>query len=184
MYNTKTTGNPVEQYQIKTIIDRLEQYRKYQQTIQREKSKRRQNEKKKAFTKIKRDSYRKAYSSAHTTKPVSNPYKYLYEHHRIAIDPNLSNRYKSKPIYQFYEFRHLMLPKSDYEISAGQAWNGLKNSWRGYKISKDKKNKDNMKAYAFTTQRWADMLELPMIPDFDESSLESFLNSRKLKLED
>jgi hypothetical protein len=176
-YRKKRNTNDSERHQILNIIDRLEKYDKYKKAVKRERSIRLRQQKNKAFTRIKKESFRRAYFNP---KSIVNPYTYMYEKHSMAIDPNLEKRYKSKPIYMFVEFRYLMLPKSDYEISAGQAWGGLIKSWTGYRTSKFMKNKEDMKRYAFVTQRWADMLELPMIPDFDESSLESFLNSRKL----
>jgi hypothetical protein len=176
-YRTREFTNASDKHQILNIIDRLEQYDEYRKSIKQQKSVKVRCAKAKALTRIKKESFRRVYF---TPKGLDNPYVHMYEKHSIIVDPALEKRYKSKPIYMFHEFRQLMLPKSDYEISAGQAWCGLKKSWVGYKASKTEKNKGNMKTYAFVTQRWAYMLELPYIPDFDESSLESFMNSRKL----
>jgi hypothetical protein len=172
----KDGGESDNQFSINNIIKRLEDYKKYQQTIQKEQRDKERKKIRKALKKIKKESFKRVYYR----KPVINPYLHMYEKHHITVDPRLEERYNSRPLYSLFEFRHLHLPKSDYEIKAGQAWGGLINSWKGYKIAKDNEDRVLTKKYAFTTQRWAWMLELPMIPDFDESSLESFENSRRL----
>lgn len=174
--NNKFNNSSFDQFNINSIVERLEGYREYQKAIKKEKKKAQDKKDKKLLKKIRRESYRKAFFK----KAVHNPYIYMHEKHRIAIDPRLEQRYNSRPIYTFFEFRHLLLPRSDYEIKAGQAWDGLIKSWKGYKISKSLGKKVLTKRYAFTTQRWAWMLDLPLIPDFPECSLSSFENSMGL----
>jgi hypothetical protein len=174
--NNRKFTSTHDQFSILSIVERLEGYKKYQQQIRKEIKKKEDIKVKKLLKRIRKESFRKAYFR----QPVLNPYIEMYEKHRIAVDPKLEARYNSRPLYTFYEFRHLHLPRSGYEIQAGQAWNGLIKSWKGYEISKSMKKKVLTKRYAFTTQRWAWMLDLPMIPDFPESSLESFMNSQNI----
>ena len=97
-----------------------------------------------------------------------NPYVHLYNNYHIKPDPALATRINNNNLYALYEFRHLKLPKSDFRIMAGQAWGALIKSWKGYYIAKYQGNIQAQQIYAAVTQRWADMLELPYIPDFPD----------------
>jgi hypothetical protein len=178
-YRAKKT-DPSQQFDIQQVIQRLEDYQKYKKQVFQEKYLYRRNQEQKLLKKIKRDSYKKAFSK----KPVINPYLHLYTKHHIVPDASLLERYRSKPLYSLYEFRHLTLPKSNHMITAGQAWGGLEKSWIAFKIWKSRGHTENMHTYGSVIQRWTDLLELPFMPDFPdlELSAESFRNARNLKL--
>jgi hypothetical protein len=180
-YKARTKNlDPAQQFDIQQVIKRLEDYDKYKKQVFKEKYAYRRTQERKLLGRIKRDSFKKAYSR----KPVINPYIHLYTKHRIVPDPTLLQRYNSKPLYSIYTFRHLTLPKSNHMITAGQAWGGLEKSWIAFKIWKSRGHTENMHTYASVLQRWTDLLELPFMPDFPDLNLsaESFRNARNLKL--
>ena len=139
----------------------------------------------KIIKKYKKEVFKKIFSPT----PVSNPYIELILKERRegkvlpTVDKNLIAKYYSTNMYCLHEFRHMPLPRSDYQIRAGQAWHGLKSAWTGYKISKDNNDDSQTKDYAKATQKWAHMLELPLVPEFDDIgiTMKKFEQSLKLK---
>lgn len=182
----KRNKNPSD---ILNVINRLKQYKKYQAQIRKERKikiqKKEDKIRRKILKEVRRESFRQAFADQ-LFKPVSNPYIDLIiqarrEGKKVVVDPNLEKKYKSMNIYTLWEFRGLPLPRSDYEIKAGQAWGGLKKAWTGYKISKRLGSDLFQESYARATQNFAHLLELPMIPDFADlgASLEDFLKMKK-----
>jgi hypothetical protein len=163
----KKRYDPSQQHDILKVIERLEGYKRYQKQIKQEKETQKKKNFRKLLKKVKRESYKKAYS----IKPVNNPYVYMYTRHNIVPDPRLMTSYQSKNIYSMYEFRHLKLPKSGYNIMAGHAWGGLIKAWTGFKIAKREGNKERMRLYGSATQAFVNMLEIPMMPHFPELGL-------------
>ena len=147
------------------------------------------------ISKIKKTMNKILYSDKNTKnsvfkfKPAYNPYLKMYEKLSGTVDPKLLERYRNSNIYSLYEFRHLTLPRSNHDITAGQAWNGLIKAWKGYKISNDNypnryNNPENAKIYASTIQKWSYLLENPKMPSFPDIGLsaEGFKYANILKL--
>lgn len=182
-YRNKRKNCPSD---ILQVIDRLEKYKEYQKQVKKERNEYDSKQQKKILKRVRKESFKKAYS----LKPVVNPYVELLISNRQknnrTVDKNLEEKYKTKNIYEIYEFRHLKLPRSDYEIPAGHAWNGLIKSWLGFKIAKSNDDTDLMTNYAHATQKWTHMLELQYIPEFEELgvTLAKFENSLKIRLKD
>ena len=170
-------------HDIDVVIKRLEGYKKYKKQLYDQMYNVKRKKEQKLLKYIKKISYRKAFSY----KPVSNPYIELYKNgHRLPTppDPNLMKQYKLSNIYAHHTFRHLPLPRSGYNVKAGQAWYGLSKAWKGYYISKRYMNEEHQKLYASAAQKWAFVLELDEgIPNFEDIGLSNigFLNARFLK---
>jgi hypothetical protein len=196
IYKRKKTAKLAEQYDIKNIMNRLEGYKKYRQTIRKERKLKEQKQVKKMVTKVKKTINKVLYSDNNSNnntnnfkfKPIYNPYLQIYEKLSSAVDPKLLEKYRTSNVYSLHEFRHLTLPRSNNDITAGQAWNGLKKSWIGYKITHDNKNRfnntENAKIYAATIQKWSYLLEINKIPSFPDIgiSAEGFKHADILKL--
>lgn len=176
-YKKSTSKN--HQHEISNIIKRLEGYKKYQDKVKAEKYEYNRGKTRKLLTKLKKASYKKAYSF----KPVINPYVEMMKKLHTPPDPNLLTRYKTANIYSMYEFRHLKLPKSNNQLTAAQGWSGLIKAWKGYKISKHLEDGEKMKKYASATQRFAHILQVPYMPDFPDIGLSAmgFNNAKALK---
>lgn len=132
-HKNKRKNSPAD---ILNVIDRLKKYKEYQIQIRSEVRKKEKKEHKKFLKKVRRESYRKAFKS----KPITNPYiEVILQARRqgkhVLIDPNLEKMYNSINLYTLFEFRSLRLPRSNYEVKAGQAWGGLIKAWKGFKIS-------------------------------------------------
>jgi hypothetical protein len=178
-YKYKHSSSINQQHDVLKIIERLEGYEKYRKQIENERVKKAQKQKTKTKKKIKSLVYQKVYSK----RNVINPYVELHNKHHITPDIRLTSKLNSKNLYSIYEFRHLLLPKSNYQITAGHAWGALIKSWKGYYIAKHQGNLQAQQIYASVTQRWVDMLELPYIPDFPEIGVTSsaYQNSKNIK---
>lgn len=169
IYSRKKTAKLSEQYDIRNIAKRLEEYKKYRQTILKEQKLKEQKLSKKVKRMINKTLYSKPF------KPAFNPYLHVYQKLSSKVDPKLLEKYKGGNIYTYYEFKNLTLPRSDNTITAGQAWNALKKAWVGYKITQDSKNRykdtDNAKIYASTIQKWCYLLETEIMPSFPDIGL-------------
>lgn len=185
-------------YDISNIIERLEEYKKHNIKMKRDKVEQERKQERKLLKKIKKESFKRAYSIKYP-KNYYNPYISSYyqvkRSSNIHSNPNADQiiDHDSNPnsivnnnvnIYSLPSFRDLPLPRSGNKITAGRAWGGLHRAWEGFKISKSKNNEELMKRYAFAIYRWVHLLELEHIVDFEDIgvSFESFKNSRKLKL--
>ncbi len=197
IYKRKKTAKLAEQYDIKNIMNRLEGYKKYSQTIRKERKLKEQKEVKKMVTKVKRVINKALYSDNNDNKtntfkfkfkPVHNPYLKIYERLSSTVDPKLLEKYRTSNVYSLYEFKHLTLPRSNHDITAGQAWSGLKKAWIGFKITQDYQNRfknlENAKIYASTIQKWSYLLEINRMPSFPDIgiSAEGFKHADILKL--
>lgn len=162
-YRSKKTHNNKYEYQhdINTVVKRLEGYKKYQMQLAKEnkliKQKERRNLEKKFRRKVKK--------MIHTTKPVHNPYMNIHKNMLTGIDPKLLERYRYKNAYGLREFRHVKLPKSNYQIDAGQAWGALVKAWDGFYTARRFKDSKKTILYASAVQKFCDMLDLEL-PDF------------------
>lgn len=199
IYKRKKTTKLAEQYDIKNIVNRLQDYKQYRQQIKKERKVKQQLKERKMISKVKKTVNKILYSSGTVInknkhdnfkfKPVYNPYLKMYERLSKTVDPKLLERYKrNSNVYSLYEFKHLTLPRSNHDITAGQAWNGLIKSWKGYKISSGNKymlpDENNMKIYASAIQKWSYLLENPKMPSFPDIGLsaEGFKHANILKL--
>lgn len=170
IYTRKKTAKLSEQYDVKNIVERLEGYKKYRQTLLREKK----EKEKKLQKKVKRIVNKALYSKP-VFKPAFNPYLHVYQKLSSKVDPRLLEKYRGSNIYTYYEFKNLTLPRSNDTITAGQAWQGLKKAWIGYKITQDYQNRykdtENAKIYASTIQKWNYLLETETMPSFPDIGL-------------
>ena len=96
-------------FDITEVVARLEGFEKYTKQIKKEKMLDKRKQERKATKALKKLVYQKIYSK----KPVHNPYLQYYKVARI--DPNFLRRYQGNP-YSLYQFRHMLLPKSNYTI--------------------------------------------------------------------
>ena len=155
---------------INDIVERLEGYDRYKKQLSREKYSEKRKKENKAKALLRKALYKKIYS-VKTIRP--NPYISFYNSMMVNPDPKLIERYKSENMFSMFEFRHVLLPKSKYTLTANQAWKGLIKAWQGYKITTDARfiNPNLHIRYAPAVQKFATMLEVPMIPDFSPIGL-------------
>lgn len=162
-YKKKKLGS--DQYyhdDLLTIKKRLEGYDRYRKQVAKERKAKETATKKKLEKKV----LKKWNKYLYRYKPIQNPYVEMYKRLKDRVDPKLLEKYTTENIFTLYEFRHLALPRSDYTISAGQAWGGLIKAWRGYKTSVGTGNDEMAVRYASATQKWNYLLEVPNLPDF------------------
>lgn len=194
IYKRKKTAKLTEQYDIKNVVDRLTSYKEYSNKVRKQRKLKEVKEERKMVAKVKKTVNKILYSNntnktkVDKYKPVHNPYMKIYERLSSAVDPKLLEKYRTTNVYSLYEFRYLTLPRTNHDITAGQAWHGLIKAWKGFKISGGNRcmirDEDNMKIYASTIQKWNYLLETDRIPTFPDIgiSAEGFKHADILKL--
>jgi hypothetical protein len=149
---------------IENVIRRLDEHKKYQRQAQIKKGNIKRSIGRKEGAKIKRFIDKRKYYS---------PYAYLLNNPHVNPDKHLKNELNSNfSMYCKAGFEDVLLPRSGYAITAGQAWGALIKSWKGYKVGVRLQDEERMQKYKALIINYAGLLECTTNPVFDNKVLD------------